>query len=66
MTAEIPSPCPFCGAAPTLNVTRYRKELKIKPLFYLRCQNEACRVDVRAMNHSKRKLVADWNRRAER
>jgi hypothetical protein len=59
-----PLACPFCNAAPVMSVTRYRRELKMKPLWYLRCENKSCPVDVRVFNLNKRQLLADWNKRS--
>ena len=58
-----PRACPFCGVKPTLSVTVYARALKMKPLWYLRCENKACPVDVKVFNHDKKQLVADWNKR---
>jgi hypothetical protein len=57
-----PLACPFCGVKPTLSVTTYARVLKMKPLWYLRCENKACPVDVKVFNHDKKQLVADWNK----
>ena len=58
-----PLACPFCGVKPTLSVTVYARALKMKPLWYLCCENKACPVDVKVFNHDKKLLVADWNKR---